>query len=266
MPRRLRRTQSSFASEPVAVPVESMGVRPHDPHGRYAHGADVRAVEVGRRGWNAAAGVVRIAFTGWRRLRCRRPAAACRDGMIGVEDGRGARLPESAPGRLRAPRLCASAMPHSGLVRLCRSTGPPRRAGRLDVRIHAVPFHVPKQSAVAVSPVKASIALQNDLRTDWREAEQRRSRRARVALAGAQLRSIDLQQTHPPPIAKRERVAVIHRRDHANFSVLRLATRSRAGRAESRQRARSSPPRRPVPRAVVQSPRPQRFRSFSREQ
>ena len=235
-----------------------MGIRPHDPYWRYAHGTNVRAVEVGRRGWNAAAGVVRIALTGWRRVR-RRGSAAC--GMTGVEDGRGARLPESAPCRLSAQRIT-----HEG-CRIAASFAPVevrRRAApdELDVRIHAVPFHVPKQSAIAaVRSRRGSISS-----TTFAPIGARLSSAVLAArekhLAGAQLRSIHLQQTHPPTIAKRERVAVVHGSDYANFSVLRFATRGGPSRAESgsehdhRRNGRCPSPCEPT-YAVVRSPQPQ---------
>ena len=91
--------------------------------------------------------------------------------------------------------------PNSDRARLRRRGRRRAFADELEVDVLAVAVDVPQQPAVAVDTVEARIDLENDARADGHQAQQRRPRRPREALAGAQLRRVDLQQPHASAVA-----------------------------------------------------------------
>ena len=222
-------------------------------------------------GWNAAAGVVRIALTGWRRVRRRGPAAACGNGMTGVEDGRGARLPESAPCRLSAQRIT-----HEG-CRIAasfapRSIAPPRRAGRAR-RSHSR------------RPVSRTEAVGHS--GQFGQGEDRSRARPSHRLArGLSSAVLAAREKHSPePSSGVSTCSRRTLRPSRSVSVSPSYTEAttptsafcqgdsrRPQSRRERQRARSSPPQRPVPAspceltyAVVRSPQPQSVGSLQLE-
>jgi hypothetical protein len=86
-------------------------------------------------------------------------------------------------------------------------------ADELDRHVQLIPMDVPKKTAVAISVVEVRIGFEHDLRSRGRESLELAPRLACVALVLSQLGSVDLDESHPGPVAKVERVAVADPRD-----------------------------------------------------
>src|SRR4029453_1360217 len=99
-------------------------------------------------------------------------------------------------------------------IEVRRGRTPPRE---LEVHVHTVALDVPKQPAVAVDPVERRICLEHNLLPRRREGEEGSPSCPRVALPGAELRRVDLEQPDPPSIPKRQCVAVVDRGHYGNL-------------------------------------------------
>jgi hypothetical protein len=224
---------SLFAAPPVGVAVEPVWVGSDDANGCDPERPDVGAVEIGRSGRYAAAGVVRIAVPRrWRRDGPRRrrfhgrPALSGRNRVVRVENRCRTRSPEptsGSPGLLRGahqlPRVPASL----GTVEV---RGPDPTAHELEIHVERLALDVPKEAPVAIDRVEPGIRLQRHSTSRRCECEQRGSRGPRVTLARAELGRVDLKKPHSPTVAKRQGVAVGNGRDDASGRLLRAGNRS----------------------------------------
>lgn len=123
-------------------------------------------------------------------------------------------------------------------------------AYELDVDVQRAGAHVPQEPTEAVDAIERRVGLENDLRTDRREARERAGGGARVALA-ARLGRVHLEEPHALAALDDERVAVDDPRDAAG---LLRDSEGRLGAARERDE-RDERGREPEPTAVDQEAR-----------
>jgi hypothetical protein len=135
--------------------------------------------------------------------------------VIRVESRTGARSPEAAPSSSSGAgggHELRGVAPAVATIEVGRRRTP---ADEHNVHIPPAPTHVTKQPAIAIDFVQSRVRLEEHAAARRREAEKRCPRCPRVALARAELRSVDLHEADATAVPERQCVSVVDGCDHA---------------------------------------------------